>query len=319
MRFNAQIKKGARSALRGNWGKLMTVFLVFVGFWLLLSTTETLLYFLFGFDPYIDPMMTPGNFLDDLLAYAPGEILITSGVTLLWLLLFSPLVAGCFRWLHSLSAGDTPEMKALFCCFTSLRRYGRSVSAAVLVLFRSILWLAAFIALPVGITLFFQMVPFPPASPFALFAGYGVTAGWALTTIAVFFYLVFIQRYSLVFFCMAEDETLSARKAVKQSVHIMDGHCGELFSLRLSFFWWAILSLSVLPMLYTVPYYCASVAIYARYRMEYRRRADEEPPAPPSEWMEKPADPAGELSAADDKTQEYPVSEVRAHLEEEKA
>ena len=96
-------------------------------------------------------------------------------------------------------------------------------------------------------------------------------------------------------------------------------HGGELFSLRLSFFWWAILSLLVLPMLYTVPYYCASVAIYARYRMEYRRRADEEPPAPPSEWMEKPADPAGELSAADDKTQEYPVSEVRAHLEEEKA
>ena len=52
MRFNAQIKKGARSALRGNWGKLMTVFLVFVGFWLLLSTTEALLYFLFGFSFY---------------------------------------------------------------------------------------------------------------------------------------------------------------------------------------------------------------------------------------------------------------------------
>ena len=93
MRFNAQIKKGAKSALRGNWGKLMTVFLVFVGFWLLLSATETLLYSLFGFDPYFDPRMTPGNFLDDLPAFALGEILITSGITLLWLLLFSPLIA----------------------------------------------------------------------------------------------------------------------------------------------------------------------------------------------------------------------------------
>ena len=99
----------------------------------------------------------------------------------------------------------------------------------------------------------------------------------------------------------------------------MDGHCGELFSLQLSFFWWALFSLLVLPMLYTIPYYCASVSIYARYRMEYQRRADEVPPAPPSEWMEKPAEPAGELPTADDKTREYRVSEVREHLEQDKA
>ena len=319
MRFNRQIKKGAKSALRGNWGKLMTVFLIFIGFWLLLSTTEALLYTVFGFTPYTDPMMTPGNFLDNLPAHALGEILITSGITLLWLLLFSPLLCGGARWLHSLTAGETPELRLLFVCFVSFRRYCRSVFAAALVLFKAVFWLAMFAALPAGITIFFRMFPFPPSSPLAMFAGYGVTAGWVLMTIALFFYLIFLQRYSLVFYYLSEDETLSARKAIKQSVRTMDGHCGEVFSLRLSFFWWMLLSPLVLPLLYTVPYYFAALAIYARYRMECRRRDDETPSTPPAEWMEKPEDPAGELPepTADDKTQEYPVSEVAKQMEQE--
>ena len=320
MRFNAQIKKGAKNALRGNWGKLLVVLLVFLGFWLLLSTTESLIYVLFGFDPYMDPRFTPNQFLDDLPAHAIEQILISSGMTLVWLLVFSPLVGGGIRWLHAMTEGNSPEVKAFFSCFTSLRRYFRSVSAAVQIIVGSILWLAAFIAIPAGITLLFRMFPFPPTSPLALFAGYGVTAGWILMSIALFFCMICLQRYSLVYYYLAEDDTMSARNAVKKSVHAMDGHCGELFSLRISFFWWFLFSVLILPALYVLPYYGATVAIYARYRMEAQYRNDEVPTAPPAEWMKKPEEPAGELPSADeDKTQEYPVSEVRQQMEQEKS
>ena len=319
MRFHAQIKKGAKSALRGNWGRVTAIFFIFIGFWLLISSAETLVYLLCGFDPYMDPSMTPENFLDNVLAYTPAQILITAGACLVWLLVFMPLFGGCVRWFHALTGGEAPELKTLFGCFASFRRWRRCVAAALQVLVRALIWLAAFISLPVLVSLFFRYFPIPQASPLARFADFGTISAWVLTTLAVFFYLVFLQRYSLTFHYLAEDEKLTARKAVKESIRATDGRCGELFSLRLSFFWWALLSVLVLPMMYTVPYYCASISIYARYLMEYQRRADEEPPAPPSEWMEKPADPAGELPAAEDKTQEYPVSEVRSHLEEEKA
>jgi len=317
MQFNAQIKKGARSALRGNWGKVTAIFFIFVGIWLLLSSAETLVYLLCGLDPYTDPMMTPDNFLDNLPAFSPVQILITAGCSLLWLLFFVPVLGGCMRWFHGLTGGEAPELKDLFGCFTSFKRWRRSIAAALQVLVRGLIWLAAFVSLPIIVSLFFQTFPIPQASPLAKFAGFGTAAGWVLMTLAVFFYLIFLQRYTLVFYYLAANEKMTARKAVKESIRATDGRCGELFRLRLSFFWWALLCVLILPAMFVVPYYQASVAIYARYLMEYQKRADEMPTAPPSEWMEKPEDPAGELPpAADDKTQEYEVSEVRQHLEQ---
>ena len=43
MEFHQRIKKGARNALRGHWGKAIAILMVFGGVLLLLSTLEQLL------------------------------------------------------------------------------------------------------------------------------------------------------------------------------------------------------------------------------------------------------------------------------------
>lgn len=315
MRFNQQIKKGAKNALHGNWGKAIAIFMVFIGFWLLMASAENILYLLFHWNAYTDAPLTPEYYLDDILTFQPGQIAVTGFFSLIWFLTLPALFCGAVEWFYRLSGGDSPEFAEFFRCFTSLRRYTRAIAAVLLVGVKSLLWLLVFTAIPVAITVFFQAYPFDPASITAQFAPLGKISGWCLLTLSLFFYILFVQRYFLTCYYLAEKPEITARKAVKLSVEAMHGHCGELFSLKLSFFWWFLCSMLVIPMLYVVPYRCASLSIYARYLMEYRIRSVQRSQA---EWREEPVNtaPVADLPPApvDDQTREYPVSEVREHL-----
>lgn len=317
MRFNQQIKKGAKNALRGNWGKTTAIFMVLIGIWLLLSSLENFLYLLFHFTGYTDPAFSPEYFLDDILAHQPAQLIITGVISLLWILVVSPLLCGTIGWYHRLSSGDSPEFASIFQYFTSIRRYGRALGIMLISVGKSILWSLTFLTLPAAITLFFYYFPIDPTSPLALFVPFGKAAGWILLTLSLFFYFIFIQRYFLAFYLLAEKPNISARKAVSQSAKIMHGHCWELFSLCLSFFWWGLLSFMIVPLLYAVPYYCAAVSIYARYLIERSSRMQQTS----QRWHEEPmlAEPKEETAfATDDKTREYPVSDIQQKLESQK-
>lgn len=86
------------------------------------------------------------------------------------------------------------------------------------------------------------------------------TSLWAL--LLVFPAYIAIFRYSMTFFIIADDSTISGAAAIKKSKEMMKGHKWELFVLLFSFFWWYILGVITfgLAYIYVIPYIEVTVA-----------------------------------------------------------
>ena len=321
MEFHQRIKKGARNALRGHWGKAIAILMVFGGVLLLLSTLEQFLYLIFHYSGYLDVLQSPEFYLDDILDYHLGPLLITGSICILWLLLIPPMIYGIASWYYHLSGGSPKEFSAVFCAFTSLRQWARSVGMTLILLALHLFWLAVFTVIPVLVLLFFRNFTFDPASRLAIFIPFGKAGGWILLTMAMVFYLVLIQRYALCFYLMAQKPRIPLLKAIRQSVQAMQGRSWEMISLRLSFIWWMLLSLLMFPLIYVVPYYQSAIAIYARYAVEYDIRETQQKQQhleqqQPVQQLPRPEDAqqAQEESFDDGQTREYPVSDLQQHM-----
>lgn len=70
--------------------------------------------------------------------------------------------------------------------------------------------------------------------------------------------------YSMTYFILADNPSLSGSEAIKKSKEMMKGHKWELFCLHFSFFWWYVLAVITLGIacIYIAPYLDATVANY---------------------------------------------------------
>lgn len=143
-----------------------------------------------------------------------------------------------------------PEMSfsdALKACELSVRLF-----------FRKIFWFAVFEAMPaVAGTIFVYHNYYNAVS---LRAAYAVLTGLSILAFAgLFFYSVFIQRYSKAWFYLACYGDFSAGDAIKESVRKTQNKLAETFFFKLSFAPWFLLCAAILPAFYVVPYYKQSL------------------------------------------------------------
>lgn len=82
-------------------------------------------------------------------------------------------------------------------------------------------------------------------------------------------------RYSMTFFVLADNPTMSGLAAIRKSKEMMKGHKWELFVLLISFFWWYILGTITfgLAYIYVIPYMEATIANF------YEKLKEEQPVA----------------------------------------
>lgn len=85
------------------------------------------------------------------------------------------------------------------------------------------------------------------------------TSLWALIFIFPAFIAIF--RYSMTFYIIADNPSISGSEAIKKSKEMMKGHKWELFVLLFSFFWWYVLGVITfgLAYIYVIPYVEATV------------------------------------------------------------
>ena len=88
--------------------------------------------------------------------------------------------------------------------------------------------------------------------------------------------LIFIQRWSLAVYYYAEGEGI--RKSFALSVKAAKGNHARILNFKFSFAVWGVVSLLILPLIWTVPYYELSNAIFAKYLMERYERSLAEVP-----------------------------------------
>ena len=328
MEFHRQIKKNARASLRGSWGKAVAIFFTVMGVFLLISALEQILYLVLGLTGFQDVFVTPDFYLDDQLNLDLGAVACTGLSALLYFLLGAPLTAGAAGWYFSLSAGTPMGFEGLFRYFTSGRRYVRALGTTFLLGLRSALWAADFLLPPAflsGIFTWADTLDNVPA--LAMVIDLGLGASRVLFAVALLFLLIFLQRYFLAYYLLADRPEVPVSRLLKMSVQMMAGHKWEAFSLRFSFLGWALLSLLIFPLLYVYPFYEAAMAIYARYAIEcYQRaqmgKAGEEEPFEPFEYepfgASEPAPEAPTPSGDDGKTREYAFSDLQERMGEER-
>ncbi len=317
MEFHRQIKKNARASLKGCWGQAIAIFFTIIGVYLLISALEQALYFLLGLSGFQDVLNTPDFYLDDELSIDLWSVLCTGFSSLLLFLAGTPLTAGSAGWYFRLSAGsaDAPlGFEGLFIPFTSGKRYLRTLGAAFILGFRSVLWGMLFLVPPACMASFFQWAGKDDSLPFSvMLIDLGSVASWILFSVAIFALVIFLQRYYLVYYLLADRPQTPVLRIVSTSVKMMKGHKWEAFSLKLSFLGWQMLSILVLPMLYVMPFYYASMAIYARYVIEsFQRFQMGDIPFQPGEETE-PEFETGPLED-DGKTKEYAFSDLQEQM-----
>jgi uncharacterized membrane protein len=61
---------------------------------------------------------------------------------------------------------------------------------------------------------------------------------------------------------MVDNTKLKTMDVIKKSWNMMNGHKADFFELILSFIGWFLLCLFIIPMIYVIPYFILTVAIF---------------------------------------------------------
>ena len=181
-----------------------------------------------------------------------------------------PLLYGALRWFWFTANDSDVPVSEIFCFFGSSSEYLRALSLSYRVFFRitSILILCFIPSILIWVVRnpeTYNILNFPMP--------YWTSSMWVLSNIFNFFGWVFsiilLLRYFIAPILMINDRSLSPQEALDLSVIISKSTNGRTFSLLLSFLGWGLLSLLIIPMIYTIPYFLASYAVYCRFLINH--------------------------------------------------
>ena len=224
----SDIRKSAREALAGKWGKAILIILA---------------YFLFTF----------------VLGFISGlveEVAILSlAVEIATVVISIPVSFGLIASFIKLKRGE--EVKAFDFVTYGFKNFAKGWKVAGNMLLK--MWLPILLYVIATIVFAFAVsfgVVASAASDSSAFVVIASIVGFALF-IAAFVYLFIVSlSYSLSYFIAYDNENMSGKEAVEESKKMMKGNRGKYVLLQLSFIGWAILSVFTLyiGMLWLTPY-----------------------------------------------------------------
>ena len=281
MSLRSHVKQNARYALSGSWGRAIGIFFICVTIYIMFSLLRGMMSLLVDIPDFRDILKTPGYYLDDVPVKTVAALVMEALFVLAGLIVNAPLSLGVKQWYYAMAGGQPDDLSAIFSFFSRGRLFFRALWFRVSLAVRSVLWGILFFIVPGAVF---------AASWLLLDRGSNTVGGLLallgamLALLSAVFWCIFISRYFMAPYLLAEQTGMTARQAIKHSVREMHGGRTEIFLLELSFLPWALLCIFILPLLYVVPYYSGSKALYARYFIE-RARRDGTLPQPPEEHV----------------------------------
>lgn len=278
MSLRKQIKQNARRALNGSWGKAICIFMVALAIFVVFSLLQGLTSLLLGVPDFQDLSATPELYLDDSLNISFISLLISTIYSGFALLIDSPLSFGQRQWYYKLAGGDSDEVVSVFSFFSSIKLLGKTIWHDVSLTVRLFLWSIPFSVVPGAICFCASLMLGTSGSSSESMMRLGgimlMLFGMLLAVLALVFFLIFITRYYLSAYLIVDKPEISVREAFALSRRYTKGNRTDLFVLTLSFAPWFALSALVFPLLYVVPYYNGTRALYAKYLIERGRLHD---------------------------------------------
>ncbi len=253
------IKKDARRALRGCIGRTAAAAMIIAMAYLAISLTQSVLLFIFSgaeslyYDFY------------SIADYSPETLAVSGIMSLVYFFLMYPLFIGYTKLHFAFAEGKDESINTLFDMFSSAKKYFPSVFFFIIFSLKRILallWLAPGMAL---CCCAYNFIPEGTATLEILKIA-ALIVSLSVVIVGAGIYLVFIQRWHLAPYYFISGNGIM--KSFSLSVKASKGIRGDILRFKLSFIGWALLSFFILPLLWSVPYYFVSSAIYSKYLME---------------------------------------------------
>lgn len=254
------IKSEARLSLKDKWPKALGIGALVISAFCLIYVFFSMLYLMFS--------GTLGSTWGIVLSLIPAFFI--------WQFFGVPLLYGALRWFWFTATGEDVPVSEVFFYFSRTKEYIRSISLGFRIFCR-IVAIIVVCFLPSGIisilcrpTLYDMLnfnMPFFVSSLWSL--------GNVLTLFGTILSIILLLRYFAAPILMINDNNISPQEALHLSNIISKQVNGKTFTFLLSFFGWAILSLLVIPIIYILPFFMASYAIYCKHLIEnYNRLAE---------------------------------------------
>lgn len=284
MRLFSMLKKNSKLALKNNWGSAILLLLIIFGVSMLLSVLQQVAISVFVSVPMLNEAITdyfkdPFNTMPDgmMLQMIAVEYIIIGVFSVLSIVFIAPLSLGEMRWFYRLVHGERKPVSEVFHFFESLRRFGRALWYNVNIYVRTLLWSFVFFIVPggiLGVSIYFLSEEQEMARSSSAIASTGIFLSVVLMLLAAVFYAACVNRYAIAPYLLAEDDEITVRKAIKESIKYTKGFRFSLFWFEMSYIGWFLLCMLALPLLlYVTPYYNTAFAMYARYIVEKNRYA----------------------------------------------
>ncbi len=176
-----------------------------------------------------------------------------------------PVLYGALRWFWYTSSGADVPVSEMFCYFSRGREYAKAISLGFRI-FTRILGILLLCFLPsIIVSLASKPITY---QVFNFKMPYWASSMWALGNVLNFFggvlSFILLLRYIAAPILMINDNSVSPQEALHLSVIITKSVNGQTFSFIIGFVGWFFLSFLVLPLIYTIPYFLCSYAIYSR-------------------------------------------------------
>ncbi len=264
-----KIKSNARKALSGCWGEAVCITLLFFTAVLFFMVLEALVFSLFDI-PFFNGIADTPAFL--FYGASPFEIILLVFVSVLRVLVpffvTSPLALGMIRWYFRLVSEERHTFNDMLYYFSSKDLLKRSWKCFLSLYIHCLEYAVLFFLLPFAVLTLYKVLS-ASGILLPLFFPFLIIMLFSLAFVLLCFFLL---RYFPVLCLIAEDDSLSIILAFRTSVQYTKRQHSGIFMFNLSFIVWCILSVFILPLLYSVPYYLASSAIYSKVLMEKGRR-----------------------------------------------
>ncbi|MDD6478345.1 MAG: DUF975 family protein [Oscillospiraceae bacterium] len=243
MQANSNIvKKTARAALKDNFVKAIFFCLTVVFSMLAVYIIETLLCIVFP------------------------DVIASVIVALLLVFLIAPLMLGMLRafWRIMWNSDDTVEV--VFYYFSSREEYERSLRLIFGIVFRT-LWIGFLLFLPALFT--------DALSSVRVYEFFGMSAPsfasnlWVLSAFLkiaalIVLYIITLKYYLAPFLFVADGE-MDAAEAIHKSTLLSRATAIDFLLLTFSFFGWFLISFTVIPVIFTIPYFIMSYIVHSRF------------------------------------------------------
>ncbi len=246
------IRAQARDKLKhGGWSKVLIALAIIAVFYMIIDSVATLEYI-------ITDAFALNEFTEFVVKVSCGSLVV------LTTFLLSPALLGFFRML----CNDTKEYDTndVVYYFSTFQRYTKALSYVLSFTVRMIL--PSLLCFSLVIILICIKALF--LKDFIENTVYQVILVLFIFT-AIVFTLRYATRYFLSFYLMCEDEEKPVSYYFTVSKIIMRNHQKDIVKLSNTFTGWIVLCITVLPLLYVLPYYMQAMCISAKWITQLSR------------------------------------------------